>query len=325
MKRVLSAKPGVSAVQSFAFVLTLVALIFSLMSLGVAPATAQVTKGSISGVLLDAQGAAVPGAEVKAINADTGETANTTSDASGLFRLNLLSIGKYNVEVTKQGFRKNTFTNVGVNSGQDTGMGSLRLEVGDITTTVEVKESVSLIDTTQAQISTSFTAVDLSTMPSIQANQGLDFLALYVPGVSMPGSESFSNSNGTDFAVEGIRSRNNDQQIDGQYNNDNSVGGPSLFLSDAQFVQEYQLTTNNMSAEYGRNSGSVVNILTKSGTNTVHGSIYGTEGNSGLDALNNTQKEFQGPDAGTTLQRQFCGCDHRRSNGKGQALLFWWI
>ncbi|MGB2654604.1 MAG: TonB-dependent receptor, partial [Candidatus Acidiferrum sp.] len=84
------------------------------------------------------------------------------------------------------------------------------------------------------------------------------------------------------------------QQIDGQYNNDNSVGGPSLFLSDSQFVQEYQLTTNNMSAEYGRNSGSVVNILTKSGGNTVHGSIYGTEGNSGLDALNNTQKEFEG-------------------------------
>lgn len=294
MKRVFSAGTGVSSFQSFAFVLTLVALTFSLVSFGVAPATAQVTKGSISGVLLDAQGAAVPGAEVKAINVDTGETANTTSDSSGLFRLNLLSIGKYNVEVTKQGFRKNTFTSVGVNSGQDTGMGSLRLEVGDITTTVEVKESVSLIDTTQAQISTSFTAVDLSTMPSIQANQGLDFLALYVPGVSMPGSEAFSNSNGTDFAVEGIRSRNNDQQIDGQYNNDNSVGGPSLFLSDAQFVQEYQLTTNNMSAEYGRNSGSVVNILTKSGTNTVHGSIYGTEGNSSLDALNNTQKEFEG-------------------------------
>ncbi|MGB2624224.1 MAG: TonB-dependent receptor [Candidatus Acidiferrum sp.] len=252
------------------------------------------TKGSISGVLLDPQAAAVPGADIKAVNADTGETATTTSDNSGIFRLNLLTIGKYKVEISKQGFKKTVFGSVNVASAQDTGLGTIRLEVGDIATSVEVTETAPLVDSTEAQISTTFTAAQLNTMPSIQANQGLDFLALYVPGVSSPGMEGFSNTNGTGFAVEGIRARNNDQQIDGQYNNDNSVGGPSLFLSDSQFVQEYQLTTNNMSAEYGRNSGSVVNILTKSGGNTVHGSIYGTEGNSGLDALNNTQKEFEG-------------------------------
>ncbi|MGC1311007.1 MAG: TonB-dependent receptor [Candidatus Acidiferrum sp.] len=252
------------------------------------------TKGSISGVLLDPQAAAVPGADIKAVNADTGETATTTSDNSGIFRLNLLTIGKYKVEISKQGFKKTVFGSVNVASAQDTGLGTIRLEVGDIATSVEVTETAPLVDSTEAQISTTFTAAQLNTMPSIQANQGLDFLALYVPGVSSPGMEGFSNTNGTGFSVEGIRARNNDQQIDGQYNNDNSVGGPSLFLSDSQFVQEYQLTTNNMSAEYGRNSGSVVNILTKSGGNTVHGSIYGTEGNSGLDALNNTQKEFEG-------------------------------
>lgn len=257
-------------------------------------ANAQVTKGSISGVLIDAQGAVVPGADIKATNTDTGETAETTSDRAGLFRLNLLSIGKYKVEISKQGFRKTVFGAVTVTSAQDTGLGSIHLEIGDIATTVEVSETAPLVDSTEAQISTSFSAAQLTTMPSILANQGLDLLALYVPGVSMPGSEGFSNGNGTDFAVEGIRSRNNDQQIDGQFNNDNSVGGPSLFLSDPQFVQEYQITTNNMSAEYGRNSGSVVNILTKSGANTVHGSIYATEGNSGLDALSNTQKEFEG-------------------------------
>ncbi len=273
---------------SISMVLTLL-----LIDLGVPTAKAQVTKGSISGVLLDPQGAAVPGATIKAVNADTGETATTTSDNSGIFRLNLLSIGKYKVEISKEGFKKTVFGAVNVASAQDTGLGTIRLEVGDIATSVEVTETAPLVDSTEAQISTTFSTAQLTTMPSIQANQGLDFLALYVPGVSSPGMEGFSNSNGTGFAVEGIRARNNDQQIDGQYNNDNSVGGPSLFLSDPQFVQEYQLTTNNMSAEYGRNSGSVVNILTKSGGNTVHGSIYGTEGNSGFDALNNTQKEFQ--------------------------------
>jgi hypothetical protein len=205
-----------------------------------------------------------------------------------------ISVGSYKVEVSKQGFRKISLDGVTIDSGQDHGLGSLKLEIGDITTSIEVSSSTPLVDSTEAQISTSFTASTLVTMPSILANQGLDSLALYVPGVSSTGNLGFSNTNGAGFAVEGIRGRNNDQQIDGQYNNDNSVGGPGLFLSDSQFVQEYQITTNNMSAEYGRNSGSVVNILTKSGGNTVHGSIYGTEGNSGLDTLENTQKAFEG-------------------------------
>jgi len=255
---------------------------------------AQVTKGSISGIVLDPQGAAVPGADIKAVNRDTGETAASKSDDAGLFRMTLLSVGTWRVEILKSGFRKSIFDTVTVVSAQDTNLREVRLEVGDIATTVEVLSTAPLVDTTEAQVSTSFAKSDLTSMPSIQANQGLDFLALYVPGVSTTGSEGFTNTNGMGFAVEGIRGRNNDQQIDGQYNNDNSVGGPGLFLSDTEFVQEYQLTTNNMSAEYGRNSGSVVNILTKSGGNTVHGSIYATEGNAGLDALQNIQKQFEG-------------------------------
>ncbi len=80
----------------------------------------------------------------------------------------------------------------------------------------------------------------------------------------------FSNSNGVDFSVNGLRARDNDQQVDGQNNNDNSVGGPGIFVSDTNFVDEYQVVTNNFGAEYGRNAGSVVNITTKSGTNTWH-------------------------------------------------------
>jgi len=269
-------------------------LVVAFLGLGATPTSAQVTKGSISGVVRDPQGAMVPGASVKATNKETGEVGNAISDSDGLFRINLLSIGIYSVEITKAGFRKIAFAGITVNSGQDSGVGEIHLEVGDVTATVEVSETLPLVDTTQAQIATNFGKEALANMPSIQANQGLDTLALYVPGVSSTRDAGFSNTNGAGFAVEGIRGRNNDQQIDGQNNNDNSVGGPSLFVSDTEFVQEYQITTNNMSAEYGRNSGSVVNVLTKSGGNTVHGSIYGTEGNSGFDALENTQKEFEG-------------------------------
>lgn len=256
---------------------------------------AQTNKGSISGVVLDSQGASVPNADVRVVNKDTGETGATQSDSAGLFRINFLTVGKYRVEISKGGFRKIVMDGVTVDSAQDNGLGSLKLEVGDVSTTIEVSAATPLVDVTEAQIATSFGTATLNSLPSILANQGLDNLATYVPGVSSSRQLGFSNTNGgTGFAVEGIRGRNNDQQIDGQYNNDNSVGGPGLFLSDSQFVQEYQITTNNMSAEYGRNSGSVINILTKSGGNTVHGSIYGTEGNAGLDTLFATDKEFNG-------------------------------
>jgi hypothetical protein len=124
----------------------------------------------------------------------------------------------------------------------------------------------------------------------------MDFLALQIPGVNMTRDNTFSNSNGVGFSVDGIRGRNNDQQIDGQNNNDNSVAGPSLFLSNPDFVQEYQVTTNNFGAEYGRNSGSVVNLVTPSGTNSWHGTINGAEGNAVLDTRTNVDKEpFQDP------------------------------
>jgi len=265
------------------------------LALAITPmSNAQVVKGSISGTVVDAQGAIVPDASVKATNGATGETQTVVSDKNGDFRFNLLSVGTYNIEISKQGFRKYLQSGIGVSAGQNTGIGSLRLEVGDIATTVEVSGSTPLIQQSEAQISNSFSSSQVATFPGLQENQGLDSLALYVPGVSAARDSGFSNTNGTSFVVEGIRGRNNDQQIDGQNNNDNSVGGPGLFLSDTEFVQEYQLTTNNFSAEYGRNSGSVVNVITKSGTNNVHGSIYGTESNSALDSLSNTDKEFAG-------------------------------
>ena len=106
------------------------------------------------------------------------------------------------------------------------------------------------------------------------------------------------------FAVNGIRGRNNDQQIDGQNNNDNSVGGPGLTLSDPHFVDEYQIITNNFGPEYGRNSGSVVDVSTKAGTNNLHGEVYGTESNSVLDSLSNTAESVRGTDEGSPLQRR---------------------
>lgn len=270
-------------------------IVLLLALIGAPAAKGQISKGSISGSVIDAQGASVPDAVIKIKNNATGEEASTSTDAGGLFKLNLVSIGQYTIEVSKQGFRKFVVSSVVVSSGQDSGLGDLKLEIGDVATTVEVSGAAAqLIQQSEAQISNSFSSYQVATLPGVLENQGLDSLALTVPGVTSTRDSGFSNTNGMGFAVEGLRGRTNDQQIDGQNNNDNSVGGPGLFLSDPEFVQEYQLTTNNFSAEYGRNSGSVVNIITKSGTNTVHGSIYGTEANSALDSLTNIDKEFNG-------------------------------
>lgn len=254
------------------------------------PSVGQVGKGSISGSVVDPQGAVVSGAQVKAKSIETGVVFTSTTDSAGLYRLNLLPIGTYNVEITAQGFKTTTQSNVQVGAGRDSGLGSIHLSVGETSTTIEVTGDAPLIETTQSQISSTFSGQTLSTFAGIQENQGLDRLALFVPGVVATRSDNFSNTNGGGFSSNGLRGRNNDQEIDGQNNNDNSVGGPSLFVSDTNFVQQYVIITNNFGPEYGRNAGSVVNIITKSGTNAWHGSVFGTEYSNFLNALSNTQR-----------------------------------
>ena len=263
------------------------------------PSMGQVTKGSISGSVVDPQGAVVSGAHVKAKHTETGVVSTTTSDSSGLYRLNALPVGTYVIEIGAQGFKTTSQASVVVGAGQDTGLGPVRLTIGETSTTVEVLGEAPLIETTQAQVSSTFSGTSLTTFAGIQENEGLDRLALFVPGVVATRSDNFSNTNGGGFSSNGLRGRNNDQEIDGQNNNDNSVGGPGLFLSNPEFVQQYVIVTNNFGPEYGRNAGSVVNIITKDGSNAWHGSIFGYENNSYLNALSNTQKNTNQPGTST--------------------------
>jgi hypothetical protein len=256
-------------------------------------AFAQVLKGSISGTATDPQGAVLAGAEVKATNLATGATLTTKSDSSGLFRFNLIPAGEYKVQVSAQGFNTSVQNNIVVTAGRDTGLGSIKLAVGQTSTTVEVTAAAPLIESTQSQVTNTFAGTQLSSFAGVQENEGLDNLALFVPGVSSSRDNNFSNFNGGEgFSSNGLRGRNNDQQIDGQNNNDNSVAGPALFVTNPEFVNQYVLITNQFGPEYGRNSGSVVNIITKSGGNTWHGSIFGNENNSILNSMTNFQKNF---------------------------------
>jgi len=272
----------------------MIPLALSLALIVCIPAMAQVIKGSISGSVVDQQGAVVPGAKVRAISVQTAATFNTTTEGSGLFRFNLIPSGEYRVEVEAAGFNTAVQKNIVVSAAQDTGLGVIKLVVGQTTTTVEVTDSAPLIETTQAQVTNTFAGTQLTTFAGIQENEGLDNLAVFVPGVVSSRDNNFANVNGgAGFSVNGVRGRNNDQQIDGQNNNDNSVTGPALFVTNPEFVQQYVLVTNQFGPEYGRNAGSVVNIITRSGGNVWHGSVFGDENNSILNSMTNFQKNKQ--------------------------------
>src|SRR5262249_50757256 len=124
----------------------------------------------------------------------------------------------------------------------------------------------------------------VSELPSNSAGGGIDTLALLAPGV-VPGFGNV-NSNGVTLSVNGNRSRSNNFTLDGTDNNDLSIGGPNFFVDNQDAVQEFQIITNNFSAQYGRNQGAIVNIVTNGGTNQFHGTGFEFHRNSSsLDAM----------------------------------------
>ena len=259
------------------------------------PLAAQVVTGSISGTVTDPSGAVVSEATVTLTNQGTGAVQKAASSATGAFRFTLLPVGHYDMVVSKQGFRNLKVTGAAVDANTENALGSLKLLVGETSESVEVTAAPPLVEAAQAQVSTAISGEALQTYAGAAENEGLDFVALTLPGVGASRDANFANTNGVGFSVNGMRGRNNDQQIDGQNNNDNSVAGPALFLSDPDFVSEYQATTSNFGPEFGRNSGSVINIVTKSGTNHWHGTVFGEETNSVLTSLTNVEKDFSQP------------------------------
>ena len=271
------------------------------------PATAQVVTGSLSGTVTDQTGAVVDGATVILTNEATNATAKATSSASGAFRFSLLAVGHYTIDVSKEGFRKLRVQGAAVDANNESTLGALKMQVGQTSESVEVTAAPPLVESAQAQVTTAITGEALQTFAGVAENQGLDFIALTLPGVGASRDDNFTNTNGVGFSVNGIRGRNNDQQIDGQNNNDNSVAGPAIFVSDADFVSEYQVTTSNFGPEYGRNSGSVVNNVIKSGGNHWHGTVFGQEANSIFTSLTNTEKDFSGITKPPRFNQEYTG------------------
>src|SRR5438874_2265846 len=132
------------------------------------PAMGQVLKGSISGTITDPQGAVVSGATVKATNLSTGAVLQTTTDSSGLFRFSLIPASEYKVEIGATGFKTAVQNNIIVSAGRDSGLGAVKLTVGETSTTVEVAAEAPLIETTPSQVTNTFSGTQLTTFAGVQ-------------------------------------------------------------------------------------------------------------------------------------------------------------
>ena len=255
---------------------TLVRMVLTLVVAGTFGGTALfgqgIVTGSIAGTVQDPQSAVVSNAHVQAVNTATGEKFNGESNVQGYFELNSLPVGTYSLTIEATGFRKLQLSEVTVAAGRTNMLAGQVLAIGSASETVTVEAATPLIESQSSQIGGDFDTKIVQTLPN--AGAGFDNLVLFVPGVANNGSANFSNSNGAAIANNGLRGRSNNFQIDGQANNDNSVAGPLVFLSNPDVMEELQVVSNNFSAEYGRNSGSVVNYITKSGTNAFHGSGF---------------------------------------------------
>jgi hypothetical protein len=231
-----------------------------------------IVTGSIAGTVQDQQGAVVAGATVRAVEVATGAKFSSQSNSQGYFELSSLPIGSYSLTIEASGFRKQQLSDVIVVAGRINMLAGQTLEVGSTSEVVTVEALTPLVESTSSQIGGDFDTNVVQSLPN--AGAGFDNLVLFVPGVANNGSTNFSNTNGAAVANNGLRGRSNNFQIDGQANNDNSVAGPLVFLSNPDVMAELQVVSNNFSAEYGRNSGTVVNYITKSGSNAFHGSGY---------------------------------------------------
>jgi len=242
--------------------------------------TAQTINGSVSGVVTDTNGAAVPGAMVTATNTENGLSRDTTTDDEGIYRLASLPGGMYIVKVSKTGFAA-VEESTRVSAGADTGV-NFKMSAGQVTAQVEVSDTGALIETTQSQV---IKTVDSQKIMELPGRNSLNGLALLNPGV-LPNQ---NGRPGSGFTVNGNRSRSNNFTIDGANNNDQSLSIPRQGLP-PEAIGEFQIITNTFAAEFGRNAGSYVNQITRSGTNEFHGNgFYVWQGN-GVDSLTTNQQ-----------------------------------
>lgn len=266
--------------------------LFIVLVLGVST-SAQTSKGFVTGVVEDQNGAGIANASVKITNLTTGVARDTTADSSGSFRLDAVDPGGYMLEVSAQGFKTAKLDKIEVNAAQTLNL-PIRLEIGSPTEQVVVSAANEVVvqSSDGARVNT-IGEREIRDLPVLGFNPVN--LVFTLPGVADVGGANGVAAGfvqGTEFSINGLRPRGNNQLIDGLDNNDNSITGQVYQPTVRDAYSQVTVLGGDYSAEFGRAGGAVVNVITKSGSNQFHGSAYDIIQNSAFDALTPGQKSL---------------------------------
>ncbi|HLI30304.1 MAG TPA: carboxypeptidase regulatory-like domain-containing protein, partial [Terriglobia bacterium] len=262
------------------------------------PVYSQVAGGTILGTVSDPSGAAIPNVSVSIKNVATGVVRSVATDSAGFYSVPNLLPGPYAVTASAKGFTTLVRSGITLSVGQTLQL-NLTLQVGAISQQVQVTGAAPLVQTATSSVSEQVTGTTVRQLPL----NGRDWaqLATLQPGItsvrnqSQVGTVAFGDVNrvlrgfGNQLSVSGTRPQENTYRVDGININDYTNGAPGSVLGDltgVDSIQEFQVLTTNYAAEYGRTSGGVINAITRSGTNQIHGDAYEFLRNSNLDAAN---------------------------------------
>jgi hypothetical protein len=223
---------------------------------------------SIAGTVTDSTGAVISGAEVTARNTATNESHGATSGDTGAFSVPNLQIGPYEVTVKKEGFKTFHQSSVELTVAQVLTVNAA-LAPGAISEELTVvSDRAADVDQETSQLSNLVDSQQMASLPLITRNPYQ--LVLLSPGTS----QTDSSTGG--ISVNGARDRNNNFMLDGVDNNDTSVPGgfSSVLGANPESTEEFRVITDNFNAEFGRNTGAIIDVVTKSGSNTLHGNAY---------------------------------------------------
>jgi hypothetical protein len=247
------------------------AILVCVVLLAVPAAWAQVSTGQISGVVYDASGAVLPNAQVTVSHPETGLSRTTTSNDTGNYAFTLLPPGKYELKIEAQGFSTQLRKDVTLAVGQQLTL-NVTLQPGAVALLVTVTEEQPLIELTRSEIGGSVSPLEVKELPILDRNfAGLTYI---VPGMRPAEGFDPTKTRVGNFTLNGGDGRSVVVNVDGADNRDTVVGGQIQAFT-LEGIQEFNVLTNRYSADSGRTLGAVINVVTKSGTNDFHGSVFG--------------------------------------------------
>ena len=261
--------------------------VLAVSGLFMASVSAQTVTGTLQGTVRDSAGAVIPGADVVIRNMETGQQRNVKTNGEGAYSAAFLPLGRYTVTATSTRFSKVSQENIEITLNQ-TRVVDFSLTPSGVTEAVVVTTDTAPINTTNAEIKGSLNSTEILDKPTLNQGSFLTLAETFTGFQENPtsGQNNPTASSGSSINFNGTGTRGATFQINGVNNDDSSENQNRQGVS-LSTIKEFQVITNNFSAEFGRGYGAVVLVQTKSGTNNIHGDVYWYHNDSALNATNN--------------------------------------